>query len=699
MTAPTAPQALCPSFIGAKRMRVTLVDGCGRPVYGPQSQVVSSGFVSIEIEPEVEEGEDQSQKTAGGEQCISAKGPDVIKWWNLAIEFCEVDPDMWLIMNRTWKRVTDATRTKTTGVRPALEFSDQLGFALELWPKAAGGASAVCDPTKPGDEDFFVSGYFMFPWCLGNAPESFTLENSPTTFTLNARTRTGSLWGKGPYDVTRDAQGNPAPLLDYIDPGFSVPAWNFQTSGQPDTFHIEVVTVKPPDAECGAQGLWNPDAVAPQVTVEEGDTTRTAVLTVTNWADIKSGTVDWGDGNSEPLPPGSNGTITHVYAAAQDGKEQMVTFTPGNGAKPVSMPFTPSTPPTVTGVTVSGPNSATAQGDTIQLTATAQLDQGAPDKTVTNQATWASSDEQVATVSKGTVTPLAQGTTQITATYSGQTSANHQVDVAAPVVTSITLSPGQQSIQQGQQQAYTVQGDPGGQNVTSNTTLSVSPSDPGVSVNGQTVTTTGSATAQQYTVTGTYTNSAGTDVTDTATLTVTAPAPTAITVEPASSSHAPGETQNYTATANNGGGDVTANTTFTSSDTNKVTISGNTATVQSGATGEVTITGAYTPQGGSELTDTATLTVAAPQQLVSNRVDPTRAKRGVALNLTDPPAGTLTVDWGDGATDSVSGAGPHRHSYNSDGEYTIQVTDAAGNPVTSRHVSVPFTTADPHDGQ
>lgn len=53
-----------------------------------------------------------------------------------------------------------------------------------------------------------------------------------------------------------------------------------------------------------------------------------------------------------------------------------------------------------------------------QLTATVTLSSGAT-QNVTSQATWASSDEAVATVSGGLVTAVAVGTCEVTATYEG----------------------------------------------------------------------------------------------------------------------------------------------------------------------------------------------------------------------------------------------------------------------------------------
>jgi hypothetical protein len=73
---------------------------------------------------------------------------------------------------------------------------------------------------------------------------------------------------------------------------------------------------------------------------------------------------------------------------------------------------------TVTTVTIGGPMSVD-EGGTAQLTATAQYSDQASD-TVTNQATWTSSNPGVATVSAtGLVTALRSGSADISATFEG----------------------------------------------------------------------------------------------------------------------------------------------------------------------------------------------------------------------------------------------------------------------------------------
>lgn len=339
LAAAPAPASLCASFIGARRMRVTMLDTCGRPKYGPRAQVTTSGFLTIEITPEVEAGESYKAKNAGGELCVNDRGQDAITWLTYKIEFCEVDPELFLMMSRSWKRVTDASRQTTTGFRIGEKVTDLDGFAIECWPKVSGkGAGQACLQPSSSD-DFEVNGYLLLPFCVGMAPDAMKFENAPTTWTLQGRTKAGSLWGKGPYKVTRDLAGAPAVLLDPIDPGFNNPTLTppLISTGDPDHFHAEIVTVKPPEAACGAQPLWNPDATAPAVTItpDAGANKLIQHLVVTNAADVgQTGTVDWGDDTA--VAPIAAGKADHTYAAAGN---YSVIVTASNGSAPVTKPI------------------------------------------------------------------------------------------------------------------------------------------------------------------------------------------------------------------------------------------------------------------------------------------------------------------------------------------------------------------------
>lgn len=86
----------------------------------------------------------------------------------------------------------------------------------------------------------------------------------------------------------------------------------------------------------------------------------------------------------------------------------------------------PTTPTTVTSISVTG--SAPAVGSTTQFAATATVAGGAVED-ITTSATWSSSDPTIATVSSaGLVTGLTEGTVVISAVFSG-ISGNEQISV------------------------------------------------------------------------------------------------------------------------------------------------------------------------------------------------------------------------------------------------------------------------------
>lgn len=293
--------SVCPSYIGARRLRVTRLDHCGRPVYGDCSTAVSSGFVSVEFEPEVQEGEDYTLRNADGDLCVSERGQDALQWINVSIEFCNVDPELWQIMNPTWKTVKNA-KGEVTGFRIGEKFSDEQGFALEVWPKAA-GQTALCDDAP---DDAQPNGYFLLPYVIGGAPQGWTLEDGTATFTLNGRTKAGSLWGRGPYNITHDANGNPSPLLEPIASG--------SNGSDPDHFHADIVTIGPPEASCGCQELeaMAPGAVDGQIDIDTDQPNR-ACFTVSG-SPGRRVTIDWGD-ESDTVNSRVGREECHIYTS------------------------------------------------------------------------------------------------------------------------------------------------------------------------------------------------------------------------------------------------------------------------------------------------------------------------------------------------------------------------------------------------
>jgi hypothetical protein len=304
-------------------MRVTLVDSLGRPVPGLCSTVTTSGFVNIEMTAENEEGEETIVRTAGGELCISERGADQLKWINVSIEFCLVDPDLLSMINPTWTKLLDHNGN-TIGWEESHSYSIDTGFALEAWSDVSGFVAT--DSTAQGS---WV--YYLLPFIVGGTLGDITIENGAVSFTITGRTKKGSQWGKGPYNVMANPpDGTCGPLITPFSP--EAPRRIFLT------------TCRPPEPTCGCQPLSAPDG--PNVTVTEV-TTDTNRMTVRAYASGSGPfTVNWGDGNTEDLPAGLTG-LTHAYGAS--GSYVISVYPTATPSKvtysTVTLPYTGTTPP------------------------------------------------------------------------------------------------------------------------------------------------------------------------------------------------------------------------------------------------------------------------------------------------------------------------------------------------------------------
>ncbi len=266
--------------------------------------------------------------------------------------------------------------------------------------------------------------------------------------------------------------------------------------------------------------------------------------------------------------------------------------------------------------------------NTLQYTATAFYTDGTEETSVnrTSEATWTSSNEEIASISddpaqsRGLATGTSEGTVTITATFEGftdETSLEVRPEVVVPTLTGITIAPQDTSILEGATQQYAATG-----SYSNDTTAEIPASDVTWSSSNPDI-------AQFDGTDGVVTGNVGGTVTITATFggftdetslevqtDVVEPTLTGISIAPQNASIVEGETQQYTATGSFSN-DTTAaipaaDVTWSSSDPDIADFSGLDG-IASGNTGGpdnvVTITATY--QG---FDDTATLavTVAEP---------------------------------------------------------------------------------------
>lgn len=221
----------CFPIVRGRRMRVTRLDGCGNPVLGPDSVVVTKGFISVALTANIEEGEEINVTNANGDVCILDTPCPKFNNYGVEVTFCDVNPALFTLMSGQ-PVVTNGA--DTTGFRMNSDVSAcDSGFAIELW------TGVPTDACEPGSGQSY--GYMLLPFVRSGVLGDFTIENAAINFTLTgAQTKKGSGWGVGPYDVVNIA-GVPSPLAEPIQVG--------------DHLHLDMTTLAPPDEDCDPEAL------------------------------------------------------------------------------------------------------------------------------------------------------------------------------------------------------------------------------------------------------------------------------------------------------------------------------------------------------------------------------------------------------------------------------------------------------------
>ena len=216
-------------IVRGKRIRVTRLNACGEPPASGEacSYVVSKGFVTATMSPQNEEGEEFLLLNADGELCVNDHAQHNFKRFMLSLELCDIDPELVALLTKVTLE-TDADGN-VVGFRSVEGRIDE-EFAFELW-------SGIGDQDCADGEEY---GYLLFPFVAGGTFADLTIENGVATLTIeNAFTRTGGLWGVGPYDVVPDEYGAAAPLGTAIQDG---------------EHHVQrLTTIAPPAATTGCQ--------------------------------------------------------------------------------------------------------------------------------------------------------------------------------------------------------------------------------------------------------------------------------------------------------------------------------------------------------------------------------------------------------------------------------------------------------------
>lgn len=284
------------ALLKGRRVRVTRLDACGRPVYGDDAQVVTKGFITATFSAQLGEIAEVRVENAAGETCVLEPAQQTVEGLSLEIQFCDVDPDLFALMTGV------GVLLNAQGVAVGFEQTTDIdmtsfGFAFELWTGIV--SDAGCG--EVGDTPY---GYMLLPFLKGGVLGDFTVENGALNFTITgATTRNGNAWGAGPYYVDQDIAGNAAQLFTDVAPNAS--------------YRLMETLVAPPESVAGSRPLLDTEhtnLTAVTGTVTAGSLSVPFSVTPDTVAG-ESVWYDFGDGEWDYVTT-LGGDETHIYAQA-----------------------------------------------------------------------------------------------------------------------------------------------------------------------------------------------------------------------------------------------------------------------------------------------------------------------------------------------------------------------------------------------
>ena len=212
--------------------RWTELDACGSPVYDACSYAVTDGYTQIEITPNTTDGQQFQQLNAAGRPLVNQQAPTILNWFDYQIIMAVKDPELFFLMTGA-DIFLDYSNLAVGNVITEDNYATGRG-ALEVW---LGTSEEACGP---GNAPYY--GYILLPFTQdGKLTESITITNDLITYTFSGRTRKGTAWGVGPYDVMLNASSVPAPLPSAIGSG---------------THYLDLITqLPPPEPDCGCLAL------------------------------------------------------------------------------------------------------------------------------------------------------------------------------------------------------------------------------------------------------------------------------------------------------------------------------------------------------------------------------------------------------------------------------------------------------------
>lgn len=286
--------AVCHSVVRAPAARVTRLDACGTVLDSACAYAVTESFTEIVLTKVNQDRQDALQLNANGDICVDKPKAPILRWYEVAITFCNVDPELFNIVSAEPLILNDAATPAAVGWCTLPNSPESSNFALEFW---TGTEDEGCSGSS------VVYGYGVLPRITQGMIGDVTVGNNVVTFTVTGITRGANKWGTGPYNVIIHESGPNVGQADKLLVAMNASAHKC----------FQWTTLAPPPGQCGCQDLTPTLAVAPLT----GTTAVARTATIPLGPDglpITPGHIFWGDTMSNVVTAGTT-TINHTYAA------------------------------------------------------------------------------------------------------------------------------------------------------------------------------------------------------------------------------------------------------------------------------------------------------------------------------------------------------------------------------------------------
>lgn len=231
------------------RMRVTRLDECACPAFDDEcTYYVRKCMVSLSWEDQIEDPTEYLLRCDDDEKQFFKRGKPILKFTQATLSLNDQDPLLRRLTIGDDAEIDAQTMDEVGFRKNTLTYGHQ-NFALEFWAGMMPGPSTpLCPDGVPR------WGYFLLPFNT-NAIESTapTISNNTDAVAIQFDTMEGGCWDDGPFDVVADAAGDPAPLLDPMQPS--------------QILLGRETTVAPPELTDGCVGLTSPTSPTSPVLV------------------------------------------------------------------------------------------------------------------------------------------------------------------------------------------------------------------------------------------------------------------------------------------------------------------------------------------------------------------------------------------------------------------------------------------------